>query len=173
MADVDWNDSFNRTALHEAGHAVVAKFLGAATPQLRLTGTGRGDTDITYDFPQSTHRVIDFLTHCRGTIAAGGNVAVRVFVGDAEADQELADQVDSVRMDEERMKTFADDLARSTGQPAVHWIDEFRAEARELLEEDFVQRAVRAVAAAVFTATPNFMLNDEQIQNVIEASGTA
>lgn len=172
MAEVDWHESFNRTALHESGHAVVAKYLGAATPRLRLTGPGRGDTDIRFDFPQSTQRVIDFFTHCRGTIAAAGNVAVRVLVGDADADLELAHQVDGTQIDEERMKTFADDLAASTGVPAEHWVDEFRAEARQLLEMDVVQRAVRAVAAAVLEAAPDFTLGDEQIQDVIEATGT-
>lgn len=70
------------------------------------------------------------------------------------------------------MKTFADDLAASTGVPAEHWVDEFRAEARQLLEMDVVQRAVRAVAAAVLEAAPDFTLGDEQIQDVIEATGT-
>ncbi len=59
---------------------------------------------------------------------------------------------------------------RWVAEPAAHWIDEFRKEARQLLEEDFVQRAVWAVAAAVLAATPLYMLNDEQIQNAIESS---
>lgn len=172
MADIDWHDPFNRTALHESGHAVVAKYLGALTPHLRLNGIGSGETDTEYDFPQSTQRVIDFLTHCRGTIAAAGNMAVRILVGDDDADQELADQVDSIQVDEERMKTLADDLAESTSHGAEHWIHEFRAEARQLLEKDFVIRAVWVVAAEVLAAEPDFTMDDKRIQNAIEASGT-
>ena len=138
------------TAIHEAGHAVVATLLGLHVSFIRLQSFQDGWTDIESTRP--TEDPNGEWERRRGAVAVAGRRAVLHYLGADAAEAEAATSEEHAQDDEEQARELATAVAEKTGRSVEEVLAEFEHVADSILQRPGVREAVEKVAALAIEA---------------------